>query len=141
MSEWKVSVATEFDGAEVRELYDSVGWSAYTDDAEQLLRGLECSTRVVVGRAQGELVGLARVISDSNTIVYLQDVLVHPNYQRSGLGCTLIAEVLAPFENVRQTVLLTDDEMGQRAFYESLGFTEIRDFDDFELRAFVKFAD
>ena len=35
--------------------------------------------------------------------------------------------------------LLTDDEPGQRAFYESLGFAETRDFDDGSLRAFVKF--
>lgn len=36
-------------------------------------------------------------------------------------------------------VLLTDDEPGQRAFYESLGFAETRDFDDGSLRALVKF--
>ena len=48
--------------------------------------------------------------------------------------------LFAPFESVRQKVLLTDDEPGQRAFYESLGFAETRDFDDGSLRAFVKFG-
>lgn len=50
-----------------------------------------------------------------------------------------MTEALAPFASVRQKVLLTDDEPGQRAFYESLGFTEIRDLDDGSLRAFVQF--
>ena len=50
----------------------------------------------------------------------------------------LVTAALAPFASVRQKVLLTDDEPRQRAFYESLGFAEIRDLDDGSLRAFVK---
>ena len=37
-------------------------------------------------------------------------------------------------------VLLTDDEPGQRAFYESLGYRETRDFGEGTLRAFVRFS-
>jgi hypothetical protein len=40
---------------------------------------------------------------------------------------------------VRQKVLLTDDEYAQKAFYESLGYREIRDFGEGTLRAFVRF--
>ncbi|WP_347813698.1 hypothetical protein [Allobranchiibius sp. GilTou38] len=39
---------------------------------------------------------------------------------------------------MRQKVLLSDDEPGQRAFYESLGYSETRDFDRGTLRAFVR---
>ena len=38
---------------------------------------------------------------------------------------------------MRQKVLLTDDEPGQRAFYESLGYSEVSDFGAGRLRALV----
>lgn len=123
---------------ELAELYGAVGWAAYTRDLDALERALEGSTRVVTARRDGRLVGLARVVSDRATIAYLQDVLVLPEEQRNGVGTRLVTEALVPFASVRQKVLLTDDEPGQRAFYESLGFAEIRDLDDGSLRAFVK---
>ncbi|MCU1439482.1 MAG: family N-acetyltransferase [Rhodoglobus sp.] len=46
-----------------------------------------------------------------------------------------MTRALAPCENVRQKVLLTDDEPGQKAFYESLGYQQVSD----PLRAFVRF--
>ncbi|MDP3894761.1 GNAT family N-acetyltransferase [Nocardioides sp.] len=124
---------------ELVDLYDAVGWGAYTKDVETLERALRGSTHVVTARRSGRLVGLARVVSDGASIAYLQDVLVHPEEQRGGLGRRLVNEVLAPFASVRQKVLLTDDEPRQRAFYESLGFAEIRDFDTGSLRSFVRF--
>lgn len=124
--------------AEVVELYDSVGWAAYTRDADALMRGLRASLRVVVAQADGQLVGLARVVGDGATICYLQDVLVHPDAQRQGLGGRLVDEAFAPFGQVRQHVLITDEEAGQKAFYESLGFGHLGD--TVPGRAFVRFA-
>jgi GNAT superfamily N-acetyltransferase len=124
---------------ELADLYDAVGWAAYTKDLDTLEQALRGSARVVTARRDGRLVGLARVISDRATIAYLQDVVVRPEEQRGGLGRRLVTEAFAPFGSVRQKVLLTDDEPGQRAFYESLGFAETRDFDDGSLRAFVRF--
>lgn len=135
----KLEISTEFNAQEIQTLYEAVGWSAYTKELNTLLAGLQNSDRVVLAREAGELVGLARVISDGYTIAYLQDILVHPKHQRSGLGRKLVMAALEPYSLVRQTVLLTDDEPSQRAFYEALGFTESRDFDSFQLRAFVKF--
>jgi len=120
-------------------LYSSVGWAAYASDPDALVRAVEQSSYVVTARdSDGELVGLARVISDEATICYLQDILVSPRQQRSGLGRTMLEKVLARYVHVRQKVLLTDDEPGQRAFYESLGFTEGHDFSPTPLRAFVR---
>lgn len=112
---------------ELRELYDSVGWSMYTRDIAVLRRGLEGSTRVVTARDAEILVGLARIVSDGATLAYLQDVLVHPNAQQTGLGRQLVEAAFEPYSDVRQHVLLTDDEPQQRAFYERLGIAEIRD--------------
>lgn len=120
-------------------LYGSVGWSAYVREPDLLEAATAGSSYAVGARRGGRLVGLARVISDGATICYLQDVLVHPSEQRAGLGRALVEAVLAPYAGVRQKVLLTDDEPGQRAFYESLGYAEIRDYGEGTLRAFVRF--
>lgn len=135
----ETSAAQIPDRDELAGLYDAVGWVAYTRDLDTLEQALRGSAHVVTARRGGRLVGLARVVSDGATIAYLQDVLVRPEEQGSGLGRRLVTEVMAPFEQVRQKVLLTDDEPGQRAFYESLGFAEVRDLDDGSLRAFVRF--
>ena len=89
-------------------------------------------------REDGRLVGMARLVGDGLTIVYLQDILVAPSHQRIGIGRQLFHRVLEPFSEVRQKVVVTDDEPGQRAFYEALGFTEIRDLKS-PIRAFVQF--
>ena len=126
------------DSVSVVALYDSVGWSAYTKDPDGLMRGLAGSYRIAAAHDEiGRLVGLARAISDGATIVYIQDIVVDPVAQRRGIGGSLVACLLELVGPVRQTVLLTDTEPGQRAFYEGLGFTEVRDHDP-ELRAFVR---
>lgn len=126
---------------ELLELYAAVGWTAYTSAPESLEAAIEGSTRVVTARYGDDLLGLARVISDGASIAYLQDVLVRPELQRDGVGRALVKAAMEPFEHVRQKVLLTDSEPGQRRFYEALGYTEIRDYEDGQLRAFVRFAD
>jgi GNAT superfamily N-acetyltransferase len=125
--------------ADLLALYGAVGWTAYTDNPELLRRGVAGSSYVVTARTGDRLVGLARALSDDATICYLQDVLVHPEAQRQGIGRSLVQAVLERYRPVRQKVLLTDDEAAQRAFYEALGYAEIRDFGPGTLRAFVRF--
>lgn len=124
---------------ELVELYDAVGWTTYTADPEQLEAAVRGSSRVVTARYGEQLLGLARVVSDGATIAYLQDVLVRPELQREGVGRQLVQAALEPFAGCRQKVLLTDDEPRQRAFYESLGYREVREHGDGRLRAFVRF--
>ena len=110
--------------SEMINLYDSVGWSAYTNDPERLVRSVLNSAHIVCARQSGKLVGLARVVSDFGTLVYLQDVLVDPRMQRRGIGAELVARVLEPFADVRQTVLMADTDPDLAAFYTSLGFSQ-----------------
>lgn len=121
---------------EVVELYNSVNWQRYTTDEDVLIRALN-SSDVIIAMEGDELVGLTRAVSDGETIVYIQDVLVKPAYQRQRIATQLIEWLLQPYESVRQKVLLTDDEDVQRAFYESLGFNIVEG----KLRAFYRFDD
>lgn len=124
---------------ELNELYGSVGWTAYTQDPASLHASVMASSHVVSACCDGALVGLARVVSDFGSIVYLQDVLVHPNLHRRGIGRQLVTLALRSFPGVRQKVLLTDTDPEQKAFYESLGFSEASERGQSGLRAFVKF--
>lgn len=140
MPQISVTASAELSDSEVLALYESVGWAAYTRDPELLVRAIHNSSFVVSARgAGGELVGLARAVSDDATICYLQDILVAPEFQGNGVGRQLMTAVQARYGHVRQTVLLTDDEPGQRAFYEALGFTEGADFSSGPLRVFAQF--
>lgn len=128
---------------ELVSLYDSVGWLAYTRCPQVLSDGVAHSLYVVTARDRaGHLVGLARVVGDGYTIAYLQDVLVHPDMQRQGVGRELVTRVFAPFMHCRQHVLTTDTQMRQRALYESLGFVETRDWPEGEqTRSFMRLND
>ena len=111
-----------YDETEILGLYASVGWTAYTEQPESLRRGFEASLLVPAAYEDGALVGLIRVVGDGQTIVFVQDILVHPSCQRRGIGTALLKEVLKRYSHVRQIELTTDDTPKTRAFYESVGF-------------------
>jgi len=125
---------------ELTELYESVGWSAYTADPIRLKAAIDASHLVLSARDEvsGALLGLARTVSDGLTIVYLQDLLVRSTHQRAGIGRALLEEMLRRAASIRQFVLLTDAEPAQRAFYESCGLTEAHDARPHEFRAFLR---
>jgi GNAT superfamily N-acetyltransferase len=107
-----VRVAAEhtLDRDEIVALYTSVGWTAYTADPEQLLRALAGSHLVLTARDDtGALLGLARTISDGETVCYVQDILVRPSAQRHGVGRALMDELRAVYAHCRAFLLSTDD--------------------------------
>jgi len=113
---------TTYHEAEVVNLYSSVGWTAYTDDPDVLKKGLENSMLVLAAYEEDRLVGLIRAVGDGYTIVYIQDILVLPEYQRKGIGSLMIQTLLKRFRHVRQIFLSTDDTPETAAFYTSQGF-------------------
>ena len=127
------------DMTQVAALYDAVGWTVYTRDKDRLTRAIHNTSYVVCAWEDDRLVGLARCISDDETIAYIQDILVHPAAQRRGIGRRLVESCLVRYQHVRQKVLLTDDRPEQLAFYKSLGFHNTRDLTDVTLNAFVRF--
>lgn len=105
-----------------------MGWTSYTQDPQVLARALRQSGFVWTARdGAGTLIGLVRGVTDDVSILYVQDVLVRPEWQRRGVGWALMEAVLERYAHVMQTVLLTDDGPEQLAFYRSLGFHNTRD--------------
>ena len=117
-----------YNEVEIAALYESVGWTAYTDDLDALRRGFENSL-LVLGAYDGEtLLGIIRVVGDASTIVFIQDILVFPGHQRKGIGTALLKEVLHRYAHVRQIALTTDNTEMTKAFYKSLGFHEYSEY-------------
>ena len=115
----------KYNEQEVLNLYSSVGWTAYTDDLDSLQSGFENSL-LTLGAYEGDtLLGLIRTVGDAQTIVYLQDILVLPEYQRRGIGTDLMSALLDRFQDVRQIVLTTDNTPKTIGFYESVGFAQM----------------
>lgn len=109
-------------------LYNDAGWTAYTDDIDKTIRAIKGSARIVTAWDDTALVGLGRAITDGESIVYVQDLLVLGAYRRRGIGSALLQRLLAPYSSVRMTCLATDDTRDTRAFYRACGFTAAEDY-------------
>lgn len=74
-----------------------------------------------------KLVGIVRVVGDGASIIFIQELLVHPGHHRQGVGGQLLQHVLDKYEMVHQKALLTDDTEKTKAFYSKLGLTLIEE--------------
>lgn len=121
----EIRAYTEYNEAEILGLYASVGWTAYTDDPAALRNGFANSLLALAAYEEAALAGLIRVVGDGHTIVFVQDILVRPQFQRRGIGSVLLQAVLNRYAGVRQIELFTDDTPETAAFYRSMGFREL----------------
>jgi ribosomal protein S18 acetylase RimI-like enzyme len=107
---------------EYRELLRSVAWRLPEHPDATLRSALAASWNVTARTAAGELIGLARVLDDGALYASVWDVIVHPEYQRQGLGRSLMAEVLAHTAD-RYLVSLVSTAAGE-SLYRQEGFQE-----------------
>ena len=119
----------QLDFAAVLDLYASVGWSNYTNRPQKLEQAFHQSLFVIAAYDDEELVGLIRAVGDGLTIVFIQDLLVYPHYQRQGIGRGLLQQTLERFKDVYQIQLATEQSDKNLAFYRELGFRRQEDFD------------
>ena len=108
---------------EILPLYEAVGWTNYTDRPEMLAAAYRNSLCVLGAYAGEKLIGVIRVVGDGVSIVFVQDLLVLPEYQRQGVGTQLLRAMMEQYADVYQIELLTDNTPKTTAFYESLGLT------------------
>lgn len=134
--EFSIKEYSTYNENEILALYSSVGWTNYTDRPEMLKKAYEYSLKVYGAYVDDKLVGIIRVVGDGYSVVFIQDLLIYPEYQRKGIGSALLQHILKEYENVYQKHLLTDNTEKTIAFYKSLGFVMDT---DMESRAFSKF--
>ncbi|OCX05107.1 GNAT family N-acetyltransferase [Streptococcus dysgalactiae subsp. equisimilis] len=110
-------------------LYNDISWTAYTSNPNQLELALKNSLKVWTAWDGDLLVGLARVIGDGSTIIYIQDILVLKAYQRRGIGSHFITTISDEYEDIRQIILLTEDNQITKKFYEKNGLNQVGKYD------------
>lgn len=111
---------------DVLPLYEAVGWTNYTTKPEILKAAFENSLHIIGAFNKDEkMIGVLRGVGDGASILFIQDILVYPEYQHQGIGTKLLQQTLEKYKNVYQIQLTTDNSMKTISFYESNGFTSL----------------
>lgn len=135
LSNYRIQEYEKYNEKEIFQIYEKVGWTNYTSNPEMLKKAYENSLKIY-GAYEGEkLIGIVRVVGDGYSIIYIQDIIVLPEYQRQGIGKRLLEKVLETYKHVYQKTLLTDNTEKTIHFYKSVGFMLDT---DIECRAFLK---
>ena len=116
-------------------LYNSVGWYAYTNNDQDLTKMVKNSFWWAACYDAEQLVGFIRCIGDGHSIIYVQDILVNPDYQRKKIDSALLNLALETFKSVRQFVLITDDSKETVDFYQSMG---LKTLDCLNIKGFMR---
>jgi GNAT superfamily N-acetyltransferase len=114
-----ITLNGSIDTDEVIEIYRANAWSS-ADKPLELMAALRNSHSLVTARITGKLVGLGNAISDGHLVVYFPHMLVHPDFQRRGVGQRMMACILERYADFHQQMLTADGDAV--LFYERLGF-------------------
>ena len=98
-------------------LRNKIGWGEL--DFNLAKTSLNNSLFHVIIRNQSQLIGMARVVGDGAMYFYIQDVIVDPSYQNSGVGSALMQEIesyLSVAANKGSTIGLLATK-GKEGFY------------------------
>ncbi|MEU3922088.1 GNAT family N-acetyltransferase [Streptomyces sp. NPDC029004] len=111
----------DLDIDEVLEVYraSGLGERRPVEDRERFTAMVRRANLVLVARVDGELIGIARAVSDFSYVTYLSDIAVARAHQRSGIGRALI-EALRREAPDAKIVLLSAPAAAE--YYPHIGF-------------------
>jgi ribosomal protein S18 acetylase RimI-like enzyme len=72
------------------------------------------------------IAGMGRIVGDNAIYLHIQDVVVHPEYQRMGIGKMIMKELMAYIDTVggANTNIGLMCSKGREDFYKTFGFIE-----------------
>jgi ribosomal protein S18 acetylase RimI-like enzyme len=109
----------EFESDCLRDLFLSVIWGSGRNP-ERLQCAIRNSDRVYSAWDGDRLVGLVNAFSDGALTAYIHYLLVHPEYQRQGIGKQLLTLMLDHYRNFHRMVLVSESDTID--FYRKCGF-------------------
>ena len=112
------------DAAEVLSLFKAAGILQPGWNVDRMQRALKQSSVVVTAWDGKKLVGIARSISDLAWYAYLSQLAVAPDYQRRGIGKSLLIKTK---EVLGEEVALLTHSADAGKYYLKQGFVEYRD--------------
>lgn len=115
----------KFDNKSVVDLFSSVGWVS-AQYPTRLYKALMHSSTVITAWDGDRLVGLVRVLDDSELVAYMHYVLVHPDYHGQGIAGAMVEMVKEKYKDYLYIELMPE-ERKNAAFYEKHGFQIMED--------------
>ncbi|WP_363054431.1 GNAT family N-acetyltransferase [Methanoregula sp. PtaB.Bin085] len=91
------------------------------EDLPHLIRG-SFAFAVAADIATGRAVGMGRIISDGISDAYIQDVVVLPEYRKSGIGRDIVSILIGHCLQAGITWIALIAEPGTEKFYLPIGF-------------------
>lgn len=99
-----ISMHDQVDEEEVLKIYRANHWSSAQKPA-QLMAALHHSHSLVIAR---------------QVVVYFPHLLVHPNFQKLGVGRLMIEAMLLKYKDFHQKILVAEHQAIK--FYQAIGF-------------------
>ena len=115
----------EFTQEEVQQLFLSVGWVS-GQYPSRLYKALINSSTVLTAWDGDKLVGLIRVLDDSEMVAYMHYVLINPDYQGQKIAGTMIGMIKEKYKDYLYLEIMPE-ESKNAVFYEKFGFKIMAD--------------
>lgn len=109
-----------FTKEQIQELFLSVNWIS-GNYPERLYKALKNSSTVLTAWDNDKLVGLIRVLDDTEMVAFIHYVLVNPNYQGHGIAGKMVEMVKKKYKDYLYIELMPE-ERKNASFYEKHGF-------------------
>ena len=104
-------------------LFQGTGWnSVYKMEQAQIEKAISNSSFAVSAYDSGRLVGFARAVSDGVLYATIYDVMVYPEYQKSGIGAALVENIVGQCKAAGVFTVHLFAADGTEPFYKKFGF-------------------
>jgi aralkylamine N-acetyltransferase len=119
-----IQLVHSWDETEIADLYRAGGWwkEAYDqNELRHLMRG-SFLFAVAVDQKTDRAVGMGRIISDGVSDGYLQDLVVLPEYQKTGIGSQIVTTLVTKCVEQGLSWIALIAEPATEKFYLPFGF-------------------
>lgn len=105
-------------------LRENVGWGTIEKDIVK--KSFDNTIYFISAYDDEKLIGFGRMVGDRYMFLYIQDIMILPEYQRLGIGREIVNSIIKNAEELKnespQIRLYLGSVKGKEEFYRKLGF-------------------
>ena len=125
-----VQLIHSWDEDEIADLYRAGGWwkeEYRVEELRHLIRG-SFLFAIATDEKTGRAIAMGRVLSDGVSDGYIQDLVVLPEYRKSGIGSRIVLTLVKKCREKGLTWIALIAEPESDSFYTPLGFEKMKNF-------------